>query len=203
MADKYTAIYVRVSSGGQNLKSQMPDLERWAASQDARVKWYTDKFTGTTMNRPGWNKLEADYRAGKVSKIVCWRLDRLGRTARELLALRDELRERRVDLVCVMSGVMGLQTPEGRMMFGVIAQFAEFETEVRKERQRAGIDVALANVKAGKRKGWGGSKAGVRKKVKPTQVKMIRQMKRQGEPISQIATAVGLSRPTIYDVLAN
>lgn len=43
--------------------------------------WYRDSFQGRTMDRPGWKKLEADLRAGKVSRLVVWRLDRLGRTA--------------------------------------------------------------------------------------------------------------------------
>ena len=76
------AIYLRVSSRRQDTRSQEPDLKRWAdAYADAPVKWYTDKFTGKTMDRPGWKRLEADIIAGRLSKIVVWRLDRLGRTA--------------------------------------------------------------------------------------------------------------------------
>jgi len=193
---KHIAIYVRVSSKKQDHKSQIPDLKQWAESQTAPVKWYNDKFSGKTMRRPGWEKLEGDLRAGKISKLVCWRLDRLGRTARGLLGLFDELQQRKVDLVCVVGGVMGLDTPEGRLMAGMVAQFAEYDNEVRSERVRAGQAVARAN---GKR--WGGSKPGVRKKVTPTQEKMIRRMKQEGEKVAAIAQAVGLSRPTIYDVL--
>ena len=87
----HIAIYLRVSSKRQDLRSQKPDLERWAAAQDQPVKWYTDKFTGKTMDRPGWKALEADLQAGKVSALVVWRLDRLGRTAKGLTALFDDL----------------------------------------------------------------------------------------------------------------
>ncbi len=53
------AIYMRVSSRQQDTRSQEPDLRRWAeAYADAPVKWYTDKFTGKTMDRPGWRRLE-------------------------------------------------------------------------------------------------------------------------------------------------
>ena len=75
-----------------------PILERWAAAQDQPVKWYKDKFTGKTMDRPGWNQLEAAIHAGEVSAVVCWRLDRLGRTARGLTALFDDLRRSKVGL---------------------------------------------------------------------------------------------------------
>ena len=78
---KHVAIYVRVSSGAQDTKSQEPELKRWAESQDVPVKWYRDSMTGTTMERPGWLKLEAAIRKGQVAAVVVWRLDRLGRTA--------------------------------------------------------------------------------------------------------------------------
>lgn len=198
MSTKDTAIYARVSSKQQDTKSQEPDLQRWAESHEGKVTWYRDKFTGKTMRRPGWSKLEADLRAGKIGTLVVWRLDRLGRTARELLALRDELIQRKVEFVVVASGMMGLDTPEGRLMFGVIAQFAEFDNEVRSERVRAGQAVAKSEGKT-----WGGSKPGVRKKVTPTQAKMIRRMHEEKEPIARIAKALSLSRPTIYDVLAS
>ena len=58
------------------------------------VKWYRDKASGKTMERPGWRKLDADIEAGKVAKVVVWRLDRLGRTASGLTTLFDSLRSR-------------------------------------------------------------------------------------------------------------
>lgn len=198
MSEKHIAIYTRVSSKAQDHRSQLPDLQRWAESQDLPVKWYADKFTGRTMNRPGWNKIEAAYRAGKVSKIVCWRVDRLGRTARELLNLFAELRERRVDLVVVMSGMMGLDTPEGRMFLGFTAQFAEYDNEIRSERVRAGQAVAR---KAGKT--WGGSKPGRKTAQSPTpeQVEAVRHLKAQGYSKTAIAKAQKLSRPTVIKIL--
>jgi hypothetical protein len=51
------AIYMRVSSRQQDTRSQEPDLQRWVeAYADAPMKWYTDKFTGKTMERPGWRR---------------------------------------------------------------------------------------------------------------------------------------------------
>lgn len=192
---KHVAIYLRVSSKPQDTKSQEPDLQRWAEAQDQPVKWYRDKLTGKTMNRPGWNKLDEAVRLGRVSQVVVWRVDRLGRTAKGLTALFDDLQHRKVNLVSLKDG-LDLSTPAGRLMANVLASVAQYETEVRGERVRAGQAVALAK---GKR--WGGSKPGVRKKVTPTQEKMIRRMKQDGEKITAIAQAVGLSRPTVYDVL--
>ena len=92
---KHIAIYLRVSTRAQDTKSQEPDLERYAESQAARVVFYRDKHTGKTMNRPGWDKLTHAMARGEVESIVCWRLDRLGRTAKGLTALFDELRDAR------------------------------------------------------------------------------------------------------------
>ena len=105
---KHTAIYVRVSSKRQDHASQLPDLERWVAAHDGAVEWYRDKFTGKTMDRPGMENLLAELRAGKIERIVVWRLDRLGRTTRGLCQLFDELGERKVDLVSLKDGFSGV-----------------------------------------------------------------------------------------------
>ena len=147
------------------------------------------------MDRPGWIKLEAALRAGKVSKIVVWRLDRFGRTAGGLCQLFEELQERRVGLVSLRDSI-DLGTASGRLMANVLASVAAYDNEVRSERVRAGQAVARANGKI-----WGGSKPGVRKVVTPAQVKVIRRMKRDGESVAEIARTVGLSRPTIYTVV--
>lgn len=192
---KHTGIYVRVSSKHQDHASQLPDLDRWCAAHDGAVQWYRDKFTGRTMERPGMDDLLDDLRAGKVERIVVWRLDRLGRTTRGLCQLFDELTERRVDLVSMKDG-FSLASPAGRLHARILASVAEYETEVRAERVAAGQAVAR---KKGKK--WGGSKAGWRWKVTDEQLTAIHEMRAAGKKISLIARVTGLSRPTIYRVL--
>lgn len=192
---KATAFYARVSGKSQDVKSQEPELERHAAGCEGEVVWYRDQFSGTTMDRPGWSKLEAAIRAGKIGTVVVWRLDRLGRTAKGLTALFEDLIARKVNLVSLKDGV-DLSTPAGRLMANVLASVAQYETEVRRERVLAGQAVAAAK---GKR--WGGSKPGKRKKVTVEQERAIRRLHQDGSAITRIAKAVGLSRPTIYDVL--
>jgi DNA invertase Pin-like site-specific DNA recombinase len=82
------------------------------------------------------------------------------------------------------------------MMFTMLAACCEYDNEIRTERVRAGQAVARASGKT-----WGGSKPGVPKKVTDVQRKMIREGKRNGETIVDLAAATGLSRPTIYSVL--
>ena len=110
---KHTAIYLRVSTKSQDTASQEPDLRRWAEDHKGEtVRWYRDKFTGKTMDRPGFGKLLADVEAGKVARVVVWRLDRLGRTAKGLTALFEDLLARKVDLVSLKDG-LDLETPAG------------------------------------------------------------------------------------------
>jgi DNA invertase Pin-like site-specific DNA recombinase len=192
---KHIAIYVRVSSKQQDQRSQEPDLGRWAQAQDTGCVWYRDKFTGRTMQRPGMQKLLGDIDAGRVSTVVVWRLDRLGRTAKGLTALFEDLRSKGVGLVSLKDG-LDLATPAGRLMANVLASVAAYETEVRAERVLAGQAAARA---AGKR--WGGSVRGRRVKVTGEQLVIIQRMKSDGARVSAIARATGLSRPTIYSVL--
>lgn len=193
---KHTALYLRVSSKQQDHASQLPDLERWVQAHDGEAIWYRDKFTGKTMDRPGMEKLLAELRGGKVERIVVWRLDRLGRTTRGLCQLFDELTERKVDLVSLKDG-FSLASPAGRLHARILASVAEYETEVRAERVAAGQAVAR---KRGKK--WGGSKKGWRWKVTDEQVTAIHEMQTAGKKISHIARVTGLSRPTIYRILA-
>src|SRR5688500_17729889 len=117
---RHVAVYVRVSSKRQDLASQLPDLEKWAAAQCEEVRWYRDKFTGKSMDRPGWQKLQAAIDRGEVAKVVCWRLDRLGRTAAGLTKLFADLQDRRIGLVSLKDGI-DLSTPAGRMLANVLA----------------------------------------------------------------------------------
>jgi DNA invertase Pin-like site-specific DNA recombinase len=190
-----SAIYIRVSSRDQSHASQMPDLERWVAAHDGQVEWYRDTFTGRTMDRPGMETLMTDLRAGKIERVVVWRLDRLGRTTRGLCQLFDELGERKVDLVSLKDG-FSLASPAGRLHARILASVAEYETEIRSERVAAGQAVARRNGKK-----WGGSKKGWRWKVTDDQLAAIQEMKGAGKPVAQISRIVGLSRPTIYRVL--
>lgn len=124
-----------------------------------------------------------------------WRLDRLGRTAKGLTALFAELLERRVNLVSLRDSI-DLNTPAGRLMANVLASVAQYETEVRAERVRAGQQAA-------RKRGvtWGGSKPGWRWKVSDDEAAAIIEMRKVGKRITQIARVTGLSRPTVYRLL--
>lgn len=190
---QHIAIYVRVSSKSQDHRSQVADLERWASSQDGDVVWYRDTFTGKTMDRPAWNRLVSAMEKGKISKVVVWRLDRLGRTAKGLTALFEDLISRKVGLFSLKDS-LDLYTPSGRLMANVLASTSAYETEVRAQRVLAGQAVARENGKT-----WGGSKAGRQITVTNEQKSQVLSMR--GAKIAVIARTVGLSRPTVYRLL--
>lgn len=194
------AIYSRVSHKTQDNDAQDADLKKWAESQAEPVKWFRDKFSGKGMERPGWDKLSKAIQAGKVKTLVVWRMDRLGRTAKGLTALFVDLQGLKVNLISLRDGV-DLSTAAGRMLANVLASIAQFETEVRSERQLAGIAVAKAKgVRFGPEPG---KYKGRRLKVSQEQEQVIRRMKGEGGKIAAIARATGLSRPTVYSVLGD
>ena len=190
-------VYLRVSSRTQDAASQEPDLRRWVTAQgEDGVRWYRDSFTGKTLDRPGFNRLLSDVRAGKIETIAIWRLDRLWRTAAGLTALFEELRSRKVNLMSLKDG-LDLSTAAGRLMANVLASVAAFETEVRAERVLAGLAVARERgVRLGRPEG-----VHTRVKVTAEQVTMARRLKAEGHGVSAISRATGLSRPTIYSII--
>jgi DNA invertase Pin-like site-specific DNA recombinase len=192
-------IYLRVSSSSQDTRSQEPDLQTWAKAQPDgpdSVVWYKEKFTGTQMARPGLERLLADARKGKISRVCVWRLDRLGRTAKGLLTLLEEFQGLNIGFISLREG-FDLATPAGRLMAGVLASVAAYETEVRKERQLAGIARAKSDGKK-----WGGRKPGTRIRLSTEKEALIVQLHAERKPIVVIARLVGLSRKTVYRALS-
>ena len=204
------AIYERISSRGQKLDSQHHDLETWARGQQANsqaLRWYRDTFTGKSMDRPAMMKLLADLRAGKVKAVVCWRLDRLGRTAKGLTALFDELVALKVNFLSLKDGI-DLSTPAGRLIANVLASVAAYETEVRAERIAAGKAAKAAKIEAIIKAGGtppainkGGRPKGTPNKVTSTVAGMILKMKTERKKVAHIARELNLSRQTVYEVL--
>jgi DNA invertase Pin-like site-specific DNA recombinase len=193
-----TAVYIRVSSKRQDTASQEPDVRRYLAGNGLEgATVYRDKFTGRTMERPGFQKMLVAIRAGAVKSVIVWRLDRLGRTASGLAELFAEFNARKVNLVSLRDG-LDLSTPAGRLMGHVLASVAEYETEVRAERVLAGLEAARERgVRLGRPSG-----VHTAVKVTPEQASQVRRLNGEGKGVTEIARGVGLSRPTVYRILA-
>ena len=188
------AIYQRVSSFQQDMRSQEADLKMWAKDKKD-VVWYSDKATGTNFNRDGWKKLENDISVGKIKELVVWRLDRLGRTTGETIILLDRLESVGVKFVSIKDN-FDPSTVTGRLMRNVICSFSSYESEIRKERQYAGIKAAKAQGKK-----WGGRAKGVRITLTKEKEHLCQKMKVEGNKVAFIARSLGLSRKTVYVAL--
>jgi DNA invertase Pin-like site-specific DNA recombinase len=192
------ALFLRRSSSNFRTPGQESDLRSYAVEQNGAggpYRWYRCTWTGQSTRRPVWDKLMEDISAQKVSAVICWRLDRLGKTCSELVELFAFLSEHRVNLISLKDR-FNLATPEGGRMAGALASVACFEKEVRSQRILAGQAAARAR---GVR--WGGSVRGRRLKVTRELENAVHRLRNRGMNIAAIGRETGLSRPTIYRVL--
>jgi len=139
-----TALYVRVSSLDQRQDSQVKELKNHCRLRKwTNLVFYQDKLSGAAVARPELDRMMRDVRAGRIERVVCFKLDRLGRSVAHLALLMEELIRLHVPLV-VMS--QGIDTSEdnaaGRLQAHVIMAMAEFERSLIRERVRAGLAAA-------------------------------------------------------------
>lgn len=181
--------YARVSTTHQSLDQQMDALTA-AGVDTARV--YTDKLSGTStrQERPGLAALLDYARPGDA--IVVVGIDRLGRSAVEVMATIRDLSERGIVLRSLREGI-DTGTAAGRMVAGVLASLAELELELGRERRSAAREARRAR----------GQSVGRPRALDASKSALARRMHAQQEPASTIAAALGVSRATIYRVLAD
>jgi DNA invertase Pin-like site-specific DNA recombinase len=146
MNKRVTAIYVRVSTNGQKTDSQKKELLAYCRGRRwANPVTYEDKMSGAVTSRPQLERLMQDMRAGKVERLVCFKLDRLGRSLTHLALILDEMNRLQVPLVCIGQGIdTSSDSPAGRLQLNVLMAVAEFERGIIKERVNAGLKAAKA-----------------------------------------------------------
>jgi DNA invertase Pin-like site-specific DNA recombinase len=141
-----TAIYVRVSTnnGSQTTDSQLVEVKKYCELRgwtDTEV--YEDHVSGGKASRPALDRMIKDMRAGSLARIVCWKLDRLGRSLTHLALVIDEMTALQIPLICCSQGIdTSGQNPIGKFQLGVLMAVAEFERAIIKERVLAGISAA-------------------------------------------------------------
>ena len=181
--------YARVSTEHQSLDQQLDALAT-AGVESSRV--YTDKLSGnsTREQRPGLAALLDYARPGDA--IVVVGIDRLGRNAAEVMGTIRELGERNIVLRSLREGI-DTSNATGRMVAGVLASLAELELELGRERRTAARDARRAR----------GQSIGRPKALDPAKAALARRMQAAGEPVTTISAALGVSRATVYRVLAD
>lgn len=181
--------YARVSTGHQSLDQQADALT--AAGVDPN-RIYSDKLSGTTRReqRPGLAALLDYAREGDV--IVVLGIDRLGRSAGEVMSTVADLLNRGIVIRAIREGVDS-STPTGRAVLGIMASLAELELELGRERRTAAREARKAR----------GQAIGRPKALDAQKASLAQRMHASGESASTIATALGVSRATVYRVLAD
>src|SRR5579859_1651215 len=139
--------YARVSTNDQTLSLQLDAL---AASGCDPAHIYTDTLSGATASseRPGLTEALSHLRAGDT--LVVWRLDRLGRTLKQLIELINDLNTRGIGFKSLQENI-DTTTSGGKLVFHIFGALAEFEREVIRERTRAGLQAARARGRLGGR----------------------------------------------------
>ncbi|CAN5577338.1 recombinase family protein [soil metagenome] len=180
--------YARVSTTHQSLDQQHDALIA-AGVDESRL--YNDKLTGTSTReqRPGLAALLDYSREGDI--IVVVGIDRLGRNAAEVMTTIRELGERGIVLRSLREGI-DTGNAAGRMIAGVLASLAELELELGRERRTASREARRAR----------GQAIGRPKALDSQKAALAQRMHAAGEPATTIASTLGVSRATVYRVIA-
>jgi DNA invertase Pin-like site-specific DNA recombinase len=194
MKPEKVAIYARVSTldKGQDTEVQLRDLRAYAQTRGWMIKdEYVDQGqSGTKVRRPELDRLMNDARKRKVDLILCWRLDRLGRSLKHLILTLDELQSVGVGFVSYNEN-LDLTTSTGQLMFQLLGAFAEFERNLIKERVKAGLAYAKAR----------GAKLG-RPSPKFNEDELVR-LRKTGLTIREIAERLNLKKSFVHKTLLN
>ena len=142
-AQKTVAIYARVSTDKQAVDMQLAELQDylkkrgWGISQE-----YIDQgYTGGNTKRPAFSQMMEDARKRKFDVLLVWKLDRLGRSLKDLINTLDELGALGIDFISY-ENQLDTSTSTGKLVFHVIGAVAEFEKDIIRERVQAGLENA-------------------------------------------------------------
>jgi len=171
--------YCRVSTDDQN-----PDLQLAALKRAGCKRIFTDKASGAHVKRPQLTQCLASLQAGDM--LVVWKLDRLGRSLRDLIALLDDLKARDIAFRSLTEAI-DTTTPTGRAMWQMVGILAELERSLIQERTKAGRAAAQAR----------GVKMGRKPLLSASQVAHARTLLEQGERLVHVAQLLSVSRRTL------
>lgn len=177
--------YARVSTDDQNTAMQLAALKKAGCKEVFK----DEGISGATTKRPALTRCLKTLRSGDT--LIVWKLDRLGRSLRDLITMLDDLRAQGIKFQSLTEHI-DTETAPGRAMWQMIGVLAELERSLITERTRAGV-------KAAQRRGV---KFGRKPKMTPQQVKHARALRAQGERPQTIADLFKVSRPTVYRALA-
>lgn len=172
--------YARVSTQDQNLELQTEALRKVGCK-----KIYEDRVSGSRAERVGLSQAREHLRAGDT--LVVWKLDRLGRSVKQLVDLVGELQKDGVQFRSLTDSI-DTGTASGWFFFHVMASLAEMERELIIERTRAGLEIARQLGRTGGRK----------RQMTDSKIKAAKKLLASGVPARDVAGKLGVSVPTLY-----
>lgn len=179
--------YARVSTQDQTL-----DLQTDALTRAGCEKLFTDTASGAKSERPGLQEALSHLRPGDT--LVVWRLDRLGRTLKHLIATITDLSEQGIGFKSLQENI-DTTTSGGKLIFHIFGALAEFEREVIRERTNAGLQAARAR---GRRGGRPTIQA-----LDPKKVALAKKLYAdKSMPVQEICATLHIGRSTLYRYLA-
>jgi DNA invertase Pin-like site-specific DNA recombinase len=176
--------YARVSKTEQHLGLQLDALKKRRV-----IRIFTDKQTGTRFDRKDFLAALDYLNAGDT--LVVWKLDRLGRSMKQLIETVENLQKRSINLVS-LTELIDTTTATGNLFFQFIAMLAEFERNLISERTKAGLEAARAR-----------GRVGGRPKVNATDTKVViaKQLHANNTPIKTILKTLNIKKSTLYRYL--
>jgi DNA invertase Pin-like site-specific DNA recombinase len=185
---KTVALYARVSTvnGHQDPEMQLRELRQHCTFHNLTItSEYVDRgISGSKESRPQLNLLMAAAKEKQFDALLCWKIDRFGRSLKHLVNALADLEKWGVAFISLKDNI-DLSTSTGRLMFGIIAVMAQFERELIRERVCAGLRNAQAK----------GRVLGNRKRTY-IDVSEIRRLRAEGMSWRDISRAVGVPRST-------
>ena len=180
--------YARVSTNDQNLNLQIDALTKEGCS---KKNIYMDKASGAKTDRPGLDDCLEALEPGDI--LLVWRLDRLGRSMSHLVALVEQLLEKKIGFKSICDGAIDTTTASGELVFNIFSALAQFERRLIQERTKAGLSAARARGKQGGRKSI--------KSNDPRVVTAKEMHKNKAISIQKICSTLNISRATFYRYL--
>jgi len=172
--------YARVSTQDQNL-----DLQIEALTNAGCKKIFHEKTSGSRAERPEFSKALEVLREGDT--LVVWKLDRLGRSVKNLVDLVGELHKHGIQFKSLTDAI-DTGIPSGRFFFHVMASLAQMERELTIERTRAGLEIAREL----------GRKGGRKRRMTDSKIESAKRLLANGMPPRDVALNLSVSIPTLY-----
>ena len=190
--NKRVALYARVSNDKQTCENQLNELRSIAERMQYIIvdEFIDEGISGATSSRPALDALMKSATQRRFDMVICWSIDRLGRSLQNLIEILNELQSLKVDLFFMQQG-LDTSTSAGRMMFSIFGALAEFERNLIRERVIAGQQRAISQ----------GVKMGRPTKMNDGMKNAIKLLRERGIGIKQIARELKIGIGTVYSVI--